>query len=157
MPSFNPPTTFAKVKSVFGENKIQQLSKGSCKGDPLWEHDNLVVIRNAAGTGCNVQIHRLLAQHFEGTLKEAIGATGYKIKQLGGYCARHQRNDPALPLSLHSYGIAVDINWATNPMSRKLITDMPDEFVHIFEDSGWNWGGRWKFPDAMHFQYALGI
>lgn len=62
--------------------------------------------------------------------------------------------------SLHAYGIAIDINWLTNPYSRRLITDMPRAMVEaicaIRTNNGkqvWNWGGYWSGnKDAMHYE-----
>ena len=67
-------------------------------------------------------------------------------------------------LSLHSFGIAVDINPSANPSCgiteacrcyNDLVTDMPTEFVQAFKDAGFDWGGDWvEHPDPMHFEWA---
>ena len=62
--------------------------------------------------------------------------------------------------SLHAYGIAVDLNWNTNPYGRTLVTDMPIgmiEDIEAIETVGgvqvWRWGGRYRGnKDAMHFE-----
>lgn len=62
--------------------------------------------------------------------------------------------------SLHAYGIALDINWLTNPYGPALITDMPMGMVRdilaIRTNSGhqvWGWGGLYSGnKDAMHFE-----
>ena len=62
--------------------------------------------------------------------------------------------------SLHAYGIAVDLNWSTNPYGHHLITDMPIgmiEDIEAIETVGgvqvWRWGGRYRGnKDAMHFE-----
>ena len=62
--------------------------------------------------------------------------------------------------SLHAYGIAVDLNWSTNPYGRTLVTDMPFGMIEAIEGirtaSGvqvWRWGGRYSNnKDAMHFE-----
>ena len=61
--------------------------------------------------------------------------------------------------SLHAYGIALDINWQSNPMRRPLTTDMPTAMIRDIEtirtNNGrqvWRWGGRFSTPDAMHFE-----
>jgi hypothetical protein len=58
--------------------------------------------------------------------------------------------------SVHGWGLAIDLNAATNPYNEKrLITDMPPEFIQCFLDAGFEWGGSWDSPhDAMHFQLA---
>ena len=62
--------------------------------------------------------------------------------------------------SLHAYGIAVDLNWSTNPYGRTPVTDMPFGTIEAIEGirtaSGvqvWRWGGRYSNnKDAMHFE-----
>ena len=62
--------------------------------------------------------------------------------------------------SLHAYGIALDINWQSNPYGPNLITDMPrgmvDDICAIRTNNGkrvWEWGGSWSGnKDAMHYE-----
>ncbi len=64
--------------------------------------------------------------------------------------------------SLHAYGIALDINWNTNPYRRDnvLVTDMPKVMVRnilrIRTRNGrrvWRWGGHFRtVKDPMHFE-----
>jgi len=62
--------------------------------------------------------------------------------------------------SLHSYGIAVDLNWNTNPYGRTLVTDMAIGMIEAIEGirtaggvQVWRWGGRYSNnKDAMHFE-----
>lgn len=62
--------------------------------------------------------------------------------------------------SLHAYGIAADLNWQTNPYSKRLITDMPAAMVAdikaIRTRNGrqvFGWGGDYRSnKDAMHFE-----
>ena len=62
--------------------------------------------------------------------------------------------------SLHAYGIALDINWSTNPYGPVLHTDMPrsmiDAILGLRTNSGqqvWGWGGDYRGnKDAMHFE-----
>lgn len=153
------PRGMKEVIATFGDNKTVELSKGNCKGDPTWEHENLIVLRNVCGTGQSIQIHHSLADLFKSCLTEARSrCPNYAVRMLGGYCARHQRNDPSLPLSIHSYGAAFDVNWDKNPMGKKLVTDIPPAFIAAFVENGWEWGGNWSsIKDAMHFQFATGV
>ncbi|MBK7021468.1 MAG: M15 family metallopeptidase [Candidatus Microthrix sp.] len=62
--------------------------------------------------------------------------------------------------SLHAYGIAVDLNWNTNPYGRTLVTDMAIGMIEAIEGirtaggvQVWRWGGRYSNnKDAMHFE-----
>lgn len=64
--------------------------------------------------------------------------------------------------SLHAHGIALDVNWNTNPYRTdgRLVTDMPPKMVadvkRIRTKGGvrvWGWGGDYRgAKDAMHFE-----
>jgi hypothetical protein len=54
--------------------------------------------------------------------------------------------------SLHSWGVAIDINAAWNPFGGN--PTMKPEFVKCFTDAGFDWGGNWQKKDGMHFQLA---
>jgi len=71
--------------------------------------------------------------------------------------------------SLHAYGVALDLNWNTNPYTNKLVTDMPPglrrEILRIRTLQGrpvFVWGGDWDnvastphgHYDAMHWEIA---
>jgi len=56
-------------------------------------------------------------------------------------------------LSMHAYGCAMDIDPEHNQFGSRRMR-MPKDVVEIFENAGFTWGGRWRKPDAMHFQAA---
>lgn len=61
-------------------------------------------------------------------------------------------------LSAHSYGIAIDINYAKSNYYRhdkSMIykNSIPLQIVEAFESEGFIWGGRWMHYDTMHFEY----
>lgn len=71
----------------------------------------------------------------------------------GCYVFRNIRGSNSL--SMHSYGIALDIAAGLNSLGAPYnpARGIPMEVVKCFEDEGWTWGGRWHGrPDAMHFQ-----
>ena len=54
-------------------------------------------------------------------------------------------------MSLHSWGLAVDINAFENQLNQ--VPKLSAEFVKCFTDAGMEWGGDWKNrPDGMHFE-----
>ena len=56
-------------------------------------------------------------------------------------------------LSMHAWGLAFDLNTATN--QRLTHGDMDPGVVAIFKKWGFRWGGDWKdTPDPMHFELA---
>ena len=55
--------------------------------------------------------------------------------------------------SLHSWGIAIDINAAWNRLGQE--PKMNRDLVKCFLDAGFDWGGYWvNRPDGMHFQLS---
>lgn len=67
-------------------------------------------------------------------------------------CFQVRRKRGGISTSLHSWGLAVDLNAAWNRMGRPPTLDQ--RVVACFEDAGFEWGGRWRRPDGMHFQLA---
>jgi hypothetical protein len=55
--------------------------------------------------------------------------------------------------SMHSWGIAVDIDPAQNPMGKPLRTNIPAYVTNRAKLRGLRWGGDWRTPDAMHFEW----
>lgn len=153
------PKGLAEIKKTFGDFKFVELSRGAVDIDDTWERDNIVTLRRLPGVRPPVQLHRLVAPVFEVTLERArtFLKKPYEIRLIGGFVPRHQRNDPALPLSTHSWGIAVDFNWDTNPMKKPFTSDLPSNFITTFKDMGWVWGGDFSIPDPMHFQFCEGF
>lgn len=65
-------------------------------------------------------------------------------------------------MSVHSWGDAVDINAANNPLGlsaaqciAKGLVPFTQKFLKCFRDAGFDCGADWKSrPDGMHFQLA---
>ncbi len=126
---------------------------GSLNGLPL--------VTRMLAPGLKVTIHQDTAEAFQ-ALGRIVQLYNYKCRpaECGGYNKRPIKSGKGW--SLHSWGIAIDINWLTNPWStsNKLITDMPVAMVNailrIKTKGGipvFRWGGNFKsVKDAMHFE-----
>jgi hypothetical protein len=55
-------------------------------------------------------------------------------------------------MSLHSWGIAIDLNAFENGLNQT--PKLSPGFVKCFTDNGFEWGGTWQRKDGMHFQLA---
>jgi len=80
----------------------------------------------------------------------AKGIEAQVISWDGCFNIRNKRSGSSA--SLHSWGMAVDINAASNAYGEP--PTMSEELVECFTDAGFEWGGVWKKPDGMHFQLA---
>jgi hypothetical protein len=74
------------------------------------------------------------------------------VKDYGGcFCVRPARGSTRR--SVHSWGLAIDINIHENPLGKQPL--MSPLLVKCFTDVGFVWGGEWKCPDGMHFQWCI--
>ncbi len=62
-------------------------------------------------------------------------------------------NEALKYMSAHSYGMAIDINAATNKLNTK--GDMNPRIVETFLKYGFEWGGNFSRLDPMHFQLII--
>ena len=128
-----------------------EYTKGFFIPDPRWVCENLLSVEfvNRA-----VLVHKACA----GTLSAIDGmlyvnwpkAYNY-INTVLSWSPRHMLRSPARAFSMHAYGLALDINPETN--SYGSCGDMDPTIVELFQQHGWVWGGDWKIPDPMHFEY----
>lgn len=67
-------------------------------------------------------------------------------------CFNIRKKRGASSASLHSWGIAIDVNAAWNRFGGT--PTLSQAFVKCFTDAGFDWGGTWTKKDGMHFQLA---
>ncbi|MGZ8596001.1 MAG: M15 family metallopeptidase, partial [Actinomycetota bacterium] len=82
----------------------------------------------------------------------ARGASGAIHNFAGCYNARMVMRLPTAPPSHHAWGAAVDINSIANPYGAP--PRQPIVLVRTMLRHGFTWGGRWRVPDAMHFEFV---
>lgn len=96
-------------------------------------------------------------------LEQALRSTGYSPKSSWSYnCRKISGSDK---YSLHSYGIAIDIDPQLNPYSsgdpyagllKRKHVKAALAIKNSAGSSVWSWGGNWRKPDRMHFQLDQG-
>ena len=97
---------------------------------------------------CNKDLVPLLEKAFKNINDRFLAD---QVKTWDG-CFNIRRKRGAASMSLHSWGLAIDINAAWNGFGKK--PTMSPELVKCFTDAGLDWGGVWKRADGMHFQIS---
>jgi hypothetical protein len=148
--------TYTEKVQLFGDPKPRPLKDGYAKLDP----DFLVNIKffDFPILGRLYFHSKVFPQLFnclkviekQGLAKEIDVET---TKRIGGtFVPRYQRWDPKYSLSSHAFGIAIDMfSVGSNGEIKKV--KWSEEFIKIFEDNGFYWGGNFKgFYDPVHFE-----
>jgi hypothetical protein len=97
---------------------------------------------------CNRDLVQPLSQAFQNLI-----STGHvsELKTWDG-CFNIRKKRGLSSMSLHSWGIAVDVNAFENGLNQ--VPKLSAGFVKCFTDAGFDWGGTWKRKDGMHFQLS---
>ena len=97
---------------------------------------------------CNKDLIEPLSKAFR-----ALIVTGH-IKELKTWdgCFNIRKKRGLASMSLHSWGIAIDVNAFENGLGK--IPKLSEGFVKCFTNNGFTWGGTWKRKDGMHFELA---
>ena len=130
------------------------LRNGFIEPDRAWVAANIV--SGSVPILGTVSCHRLMFPQLQAALTEISnqGLAGeIRPEQYGGcFVPRFIDRDPGKPLSMHAFGLAVDLNTSTNQLGTR--GDMHPDVVAIFQKWGFDWGGTWSRPDPMHFELA---
>lgn len=99
---------------------------------------------------CNKDLVKPLEQAFRNLISRGF------VKELKTWdgCFNIRKKRGLASMSLHSWGIAIDVNAAWNGLGKTPV--LSAGFVKCFTDAGFDWGGTWKNrPDGMHFQLSI--
>ena len=97
---------------------------------------------------CNKDLVEPLKKAFQELIR-----TGYvnELKTWDG-CFNIRKKRGLSSMSLHSWGIAIDVNAFENGLGQT--PKLSAGFVKCFTDNGFDWGGVWTRKDGMHFQLS---
>jgi D-alanyl-D-alanine carboxypeptidase len=146
------PARPAELKVRYGEPAVG-LPYGDdwIRLDPAFVRRHIVT-RSVPILG-GVTCHRAMI----GPLRAALGELARRglshVVDPGDYagCYAPRRIQPSGQLSLHAWGVAIDINAAANPFMGRSRQD--PRLVRTMQRHGFTWGGEWPTrPDPMHFE-----
>jgi hypothetical protein len=147
------PVRPGTLKVRFGEPAVG-LPYGSdwIRLDPAFVRRH-IVSRRVPILG-SVSCHRAMVPHLRAAMRELARRGLSGLVDPGDYagCYAPRRIQPRGQLSLHAWGLAVDLNASRNPFRGRSRQD--PRLVRVTEKHGFTWGGRWPTrPDPMHFEY----
>ena len=142
-----------ELKLRFGEFALRlPIGPDFVTPDPAW------VRRDIRTTGVPVigmvTCHRKMIPALRAAMRELVRRHLQGLVDRSDYagCYAPRRIPTSGTLSLHAWGLAVDLNASRNPQGSKPHQDL--RLVHVMERHGFWWGGRWPtVPDGMHFEY----
>lgn len=150
----SPLLPLAQFKATFGEYSAQTTAGSDIRIDQAWIDANteITTIPLLGTTRC----HKKLIPQIAGAMAEIQekGLAGsIRPGDFGGcFSPRFIRSGKEAGLSRHSFGAAFDFNVSGNPYGQP--PTMDPRLVEIIERHGFSWGGRWNFPDGMHFEFV---
>jgi hypothetical protein len=97
---------------------------------------------------CNRDMVAPLTQAFTNLISRGFVS---ELKTWDG-CFNIRKKRGLASMSLHSWGIAIDVNAFENGLN--MTPKLSPGFVKCFTDAGFDWGGTWKRKDGMHFQLS---
>lgn len=157
------PVGRAAVIATFG-NPIEYVNT-----KPIWESSalayvdlpsSLIYAVDTTVLITRIRAHKLIVDHLAQTLMAclAAGVPADRMKYGGCYCWRAERGS-ATALSLHTWGIAIDLDPVENPRGKPWVDDgimLHPTIIQTFAANGWHWGNGFNVPDPQHHQFATG-
>ena len=144
----------SSVSDAVGTFSYTPNANGSVTPDPRWVRsyirtETMPILGSVTGNkGMLPQLRAALGDVVGRGLADKIHAGEYG----GCYVPRFIASNPGNGLSLHTWGMAVDLNVPGN--LRGTSGEMDRRVVAIFKKWGFAWGGDWNYTDPMHFEMA---
>lgn len=100
-----------------------------------------------------IYCNKLMVSPLESAFRNIISRGLTKELKTWDGCFNVRKKRGLATLSLHAFGIAIDLNSAWNQLGKT--PTLSKEFVKCFTDVGFLWGGHWKTrKDGMHMELA---
>lgn len=141
---FQRPNGLTQLQGVFGK--------------PGTSIGSFAMRAGAGGKQINVPCHKKVGPTLQKVFDDiwAAGLSSHIHSYDGCYVYRTKRKN-SKSWSTHAWGIAIDINASSNPMTSKAkmkVSDSQKVIAPFFQKHGFYWGEA--FGDPMHFQYCTG-
>ncbi len=151
-PAANPVAFLSgsKAAKAFGAFSYKFFPDGTIQPDASWVSNNIA--STTVPILGRVTCHRLMLPQLRGALQDVVdaGLSSSLHTYDGCYVPRFIERNPENSISLHTWGIAIDMDASTN--YRGIKGTMDPKVVSIFKRWGFRWGGDWKYTDPMHFE-----
>lgn len=151
-PAANPVAflTGSRAAKAFGAFSYRYFPDGTIEPDARWVRESIVTA--SVPIFGRVTCHRLMIPQLRGALADvqAAGLASSLHSYDGCYVPRFIERNPDHAISLHTWGIAIDMDASTN--YRGIRGTMDPKVVEIFKRWGFRWGGDWSYTDPMHFE-----
>jgi hypothetical protein len=151
-PAANPVAflTGSRAAKAFGAFSYRYFPDGTIQPDARWVNENIVT--TTVPILGRVTCHRLMIPQLRGALADvqAAGLASSLHTYDGCYVPKYIERSPTHAISLHTWGIAIDLDASTN--YRGIKGTMNPRVVDIFKRWGFRWGGDWSWTDPMHFE-----
>ncbi|MEA2555534.1 MAG: hypothetical protein QOI60_865 [Actinomycetota bacterium] len=141
------------IKSLFGEFAARPVP-----GNPGYLQIQRSWVRTHLATASlpllgSVTCNRAIIPQLRGAMDELRRrGLGSLVKSNDGcFAPRFINRDPSAMISHHAWGVAIDLNAATNVYGTP--PDQDPRLVRIMKRWGFTWGGNFIVPDGNHFEY----
>ncbi len=139
-------------KDYFGEFAARRLPGNRLGVDPAWQAARLRTERVPllGAITCNKAMFAPLRAALRQLVRRGLSHLVAPREYGGCYAPSLIPGDPGPAVSHHTWGTAIDLNVAANPLGARPCQD--PRLVAIMARYGLTWGGRWLTPDGMHFE-----
>ena len=161
--SWDPPDpddsiSTPRIKAQVGEPWYRINADGSLSMHPTWVANNLTAGRVLLNDTIPIRAQCSVAimDDLRAALADVVAAglageieVGNTNTYGGCYNPRYSRTSGYL--SRHAYAVAIDMNTVSNCLG--CVPRMHCDVVRIFRRHGFVWGGNYRVPDGMHFEW----
>ncbi len=148
----NAVLTAGSVAEAVGSFSYVEGPNGTIVPDRAWvaEYIRTERVPILGAVTCNKAVLPQLRAALEEVVRSGLSSSIHPGEYAGCYYPRYIGRNRGNGLSLHSWGIALDLNVPGN--QRGTVGEMDRRVVLIFEKWGFAWGGYWNYTDPMHFE-----